>query len=548
MAGDADPEKGSTTSPSRASSPSQQQQQPRRKSQQRTRRQSSDSLSLTLSQVRSQNGYGVADENDGDDERGPSEKINCGPATPGANADGGEKDPYEVTWEGGDEDPENPRSFANGRKWLITFIAAFASFCVTAASSMYTATYTQMEAEFGESRIVSTLGLSTFVLGIAMGPMLFSPLSEFYGRRPIYLVAWSLYVIFFIPQAVAHNVQTIIVCRFLNGFAGSTFLAVSGGTVGDLFARHKLQAPMVLFSIAPFIGPCIGPLISGFINFHVSWRWTYYVLIMWSFALLVAITFLVPETFHPILLRNKARRLRRETGDDRWWAPTERVNKSVVRAVGTSLLRPFQLLIYEPMCLLLCLLSAILLGILYLFFGAFALVFSTTHGFNLWQIGLTFVGMSVGLLAGAATDPLWARLRARLLHRLERETGVQGASEPEFRLPPVVAGAILVPIGLFWFGWSMYPSVHWIVPIIGSAIFAMGYVFSPHVTYPSVLLPSRLVQKGQATTKISETWLTVSLHAQDPSLLLWHLYLSRTSQAPAGQPLPLVQSRIWLDS
>lgn len=167
----------------------------------------------------------------------------------------------------------------------------------TCASSIYTSTYQQMESEFGNSRIVSILGLSTFVLGIAFGPMFFSPLSEFYGRRPIYLVAWTMYVIWIIPQAVAQNIQTMIVTRFLDGFAGSTFLAVSGGTVGDLFARNELQYPMQIFTIAPFIGPCAGPLIGGFINYNVDWRWTYYVLIIWSFGLLMAIIFLVPETY-----------------------------------------------------------------------------------------------------------------------------------------------------------------------------------------------------------------------------------------------------------
>lgn len=154
-----------------------------------------------------------------------------------------------------------------------------------------------MEAEFGNSRIVSTLGLSLFVLGISLGPMFLSPLSEFYGRRPIYLVSWSLYVIFVIPQAVAQNIETVLVGRFLDGFAGSAFLAVSGGTVSDLFARQELQAPMLLFSISPFVGPSIGPLLGGFINYNVNWRWTYYVLLIWGFVWLVCIVLLVPETY-----------------------------------------------------------------------------------------------------------------------------------------------------------------------------------------------------------------------------------------------------------
>ncbi|KZZ96798.1 Major facilitator superfamily domain, general substrate transporter [Moelleriella libera RCEF 2490] len=432
-----------------------------------------------LHRIRSQNGYGV-------DDHDPEPSTTGGAARSSAAATGGgeaqkesgapvkPKDPYEVGWDGGDSDPECPRSFSKTRKWLITIIVSHVSLCVTCASSIYTATYTKMEDEFHNSRIVSVVGLSAFVLGISFGPMFLSPMSEFYGRRPIYLVSWTTYLIFLVPQAVAKNIATVIVFRFLDGFTGSTFLAVAGGTVGDLFARNELQAPMALFSVSPFIGPSMGPLFGGFINYNVDWRWTYYVLLIWSGVVWFAVVFLVPETYHPILLRNKARRLRKETGDDRWLAPTEKVKKSVSQAVGRSLLRPFQLLFFEPMCLNLCLFSAILLGILYLFFGAFPLVFGNNHGFNAWQIGLSFLGIFAGMVIGVCTDPLWHSIRDKLVRKLEAETGVKGASEPEFRLPPAIMGSFLVPAGIFMFGWSTYPWVHWIVPIIGSCLFAIG--------------------------------------------------------------------------
>lgn len=157
-----------------------------------------------------------------------------------------------------------------------------------------------MEADFHNSRIVSVLGLSTFVLGISFGPMFLSPLSEFYGRRPIYLVSWTLYVIFIIPQAVAKNIAEVIVFRFIDGFTGSAFLAVSGGTVGDLFTKSELQAPMALFSVSPFIGPSLGPLLGGFINYNVDWRWTYWILLIWSGIVWTAVVLLVPETYRKL--------------------------------------------------------------------------------------------------------------------------------------------------------------------------------------------------------------------------------------------------------
>lgn len=155
--------------------------------------------------------------------------------------------------------------------------------------------------------------------------MLLAPLSEFYGRRPIYIISFAFFLIWLIPSAVARNIQTMLIARFFDGLAGSAFLSVAGGTVGDLFNREQLQAPMMIFTASPFIGPALGPLVGGFINENTSWRWTFYVLIIWSAALLAGITLFVPETFHPVLLRNKARKLRKETGEERWKAPLEKV-------------------------------------------------------------------------------------------------------------------------------------------------------------------------------------------------------------------------------
>ncbi|KAI1068323.1 hypothetical protein LB507_004346 [Fusarium sp. FIESC RH6] len=384
----------------------------------------------------------------------------------------GAQETITVTWDG-DKDPLCPRSMSTLRKWFIVSIACVGSLCVTCASSIYTATYEQMNAEFNCSQIVATLGLSTFVLGIALGPVLTSPLSEYYGRRPIYLVSWTMFIIWTIPSAVAQNIQTMIIARFFTGFAGSSFLSVAGGTAGDVFEKEDIQKPMSLVSLAPFIGPALGPLVGGFINYNTNWRWTYYVMLIWAAVLMVAIVFFAPETFHPILLREKARKLRKETGNDAYRAPMEDVHKPILETLKISVSRPFQLLFLEPMCLCLDLYSAILLGILYLFFGAFPLVFRTNHGMNLWQVGMTFLGIFVGLIIATATTPIWAKLRAGWLEEQKKETG-KAVSEPEYRLPPCILGAFLIPIGLFWFAWTTYSSVHWIVPIIGSGVFGCG--------------------------------------------------------------------------
>jgi multidrug resistance protein len=321
--------------------------------------------------------------------------------------------------------------------------------------------------DFHSSKEVVTLGLSLYVLGLGTGPMFLAPLSEFYGRRPIFLVSWALFVIWLIPCAVAQNIQTLLISRFINGICGSAFMSVAGGTVGDLFSGSELGLPMMLYTASPFVGPELGPLVGGFINQNASWRWTYYSLIIWAGVSYLFIVILVPETFHPVVLKMKAARMRKETADQRYFAPIEHHDKSIVKTIALSCLRPIQLLTLEPMCIALCTFSAVLLGTLYLFFEAFPLVFGS-HGFSLQQTGLTFLGLLVGMVAAILTNPFWDRLYLKL--KLQHPS----LPPPELRLPPAMLGAILVPVGLFWFAWSSFTSVHWIVPILGSAVFGVG--------------------------------------------------------------------------
>ncbi|QSS61422.1 MFS multidrug transporter [Histoplasma capsulatum] len=332
-----------------------------------------------------------------------------------STAPGGE---YTVKWDGHD-DPDNPRNMKLARKWAAIAVLAIGSVCVTSASSLYTMTYAQLMEEFNCSLIVATLGLSLFILGLGLGPLVLAPLSE--------------------------NIETMLVARFFTGISGSAFLSVAGGTVGDMFARHELGAPMMIYTASPFLGPELGPLLGGFICEFTSW-----------------------------LLRRKAIRLRRETGDERWRAPIERRERSVAQTVLRAVYRPMMLLALEPMCLSLCIFAAILLGIIYLFFGAFQLVFSTLHGFTLSQVGLSFLGLFVGMMIAILSDPLWRRNYTRLARKREMKVGKLGEYEPEWRLPPAIAGAPLVSIGIFIFAWTTYRHVHWIAPIIGTALFGMG--------------------------------------------------------------------------
>jgi len=191
---------------------------------------------------------------------------------------------------GGTSDPNHPYQLLNARKWLITIIVANGAACVASTSSIYASADSAIQSLFQVTHDISVLGLSLFLLGLGLGPLLLSPLSEFYGRRIVLLVSYTLFVILQTPTPLASNTAMVIVPRFFAGLAGSAFLTVAGGTVSDMFSTEHLAAPMSVYTASPFLGTIIGPVIGGFLCENVGWEWAFWVMLIWYIQ------------FHPLML------------------------------------------------------------------------------------------------------------------------------------------------------------------------------------------------------------------------------------------------------
>jgi len=275
------------------------------------------------------------------------------------------------------------------------------------------------------------------------------------------------------------------VFRFITGLCGSAFMSVAGGSVGDLHSNETVGTPMAFYSFAPFSGPVAGPIFSGFINQHINWRWTYHVLTIWCFAELALIIAFIPETYEPVLLQRKAARLRESTGDDRYWSPLDRSTDPLGRKILVSCYRPFQLIFFDRMALLLDIWISLVLGIVYLTFQAFPVIFQGHHGFNMQMTGLSFCGIGAGMVIGLCTQPIWNRINANLRIKHNGNPPLEGW------LLAGMAGAVCIPISLFWLAFTTYPSVHWIVPILASVPFGTGVYFALNSVFTYLVVAYR---------------------------------------------------------
>ncbi|KAK5951122.1 hypothetical protein OHC33_007875 [Knufia fluminis] len=396
---------------------------------------------------------------------------------------------------------DDPFTWSKTRKNLMTWVSCATNMTAAYSAGSYAAPEAQLTELWGVSRVAYNVGITVFTIGFGIAPMVLAPFSEINGRRPVFVATGILFVAMQLACALTNSYAGMLVSRFVAGIGGSTFSTMVGGILADIWVSSERNTPMVLFTGATLFGTGLGPLVSGFVAQRLLWRWVFYIQVMTSGTLVTLVTIFFKETRGPILLSRKAKAL------NNWYAKleslgaigmeiptpsspssekpqshstkTRRIRYKVLateqrptlpQMIRLSLTRPAHLLLTEPVVICFSLWISFSWAILYLQFGAIPLVYETNHNFTLEQTGAVFTAVCVGGILSTVLSiyqDKWA----------VRRFGRRFTASPEGRLWFTCAEASLMPIGMFWFGFSCYASVHWIVPTLALVAVTMG-IFS----------------------------------------------------------------------
>ncbi|CAI7635646.1 unnamed protein product [Penicillium pancosmium] len=267
----------------------------------------------------------------------------------------------------------------------------------------------------------------------------------------------------------------LLVFRLLSGVGASTSLAVGASTIGDVFRKEERGLPVALISMGPVLGSCVGPIVGGFITDYSSWRWCFFATSIAAGVSLVVCLTLSSETYAPVLLERKKRKCIAEfeetekSASRTWRTKFDSENESLHQRYRRTLFRAIHFLCTQPIAQCLACYYGYLYGIIYLLLSSFSDLWTEKYQMGLSIGTLNYIAPCCGYLGGAIicaflTDPIYRRQVARN----------NGEGKPEFRLPMMVPASLLVPIGLFWYGWSAEYKTHWIIPDIGIALPLMG--------------------------------------------------------------------------
>lgn len=272
---------------------------------------------------------------------------------------------YEVSF---DEptDPLNPKDWPLYYRLYVIFVVSYSTWVIVLYSTSYTAAIPGLMAAFDEeSEVIATLGVTTYLMGLATGSLIVAPMSELFGRRPVYLICMAISTLLIIPCALGTSLTEIIVVRFFGALFGAVMICNAAGTVADISTEDDRALYMSLWSIAPLNGPVTGPLIGGFVYQYLGWRWDMWlVLILAGVANLLMYT--VKETYIPAVLKKKSAKLRKEEDDDRYWCEYDDSVRSTAELMKINLSRPFILSATEPILWFFNIWISVIYGILYL--------------------------------------------------------------------------------------------------------------------------------------------------------------------------------------
>ncbi|KAI6032659.1 major facilitator superfamily domain-containing protein [Pisolithus orientalis] len=346
----------------------------------------------------------------------------------------------------------DPRQWSKRKRWTIALIIWNLIAPIDIASTFYSGVQGQIQDEFATSNTVATLGVGLYNLGAVFGVLFGGPLSELYGRRPVYIILSTCFVVFSLGSTFSPNLSTLLICRGFMGLLGSPVFSIYGGSVADLFTPEERGPVVALFTLVLQGAPTIGPVPSSSLGPIFPWRWLFGFITIWG-GVLAAVTILfVPET-EPTTIRRKIAESKGVVPD------IGEIQFSKAKIWRRALLTPITMLRNEPIMIWTTLYHSFVYGLLFLL-EAYPHIYDSHYSMSREQTGLVFVSPFIGNVLGVLIYFGYHKPQYEARQRvIQIESGGKSEIEPEARLPGVLLASLLTPIGLFWLTFSAHPDL-----------------------------------------------------------------------------------------
>ncbi|KAF8911596.1 major facilitator superfamily domain-containing protein [Gymnopilus junonius] len=400
--------------------------------------------------------------------------------------------------------PYDPLNYPNWLKYAILAEVSLLAFLATLNVAIINPAVVPLAEEFNIGHVTATYQTTVAIGTSSLGPLLFTPFANVYGRRSAYLLSVLIGFASAVGSAKAKSFGTLVVARAFNGFGPSAALGLGAGTVVDLFFEHQRGKAMGIFTLMLTNGAHLAPIVGGYVARDRGWRWCFWVGAILNGIMFIFAFFLMPETLFD--------RPREESTDKEVLEHVEKIEENAeISVVGRAyeppalsfkdylhrmwfwdldrpasrrikasdfVIKPLSMLKYPSVVF-----PALYYAVTYGFASiepalTLATLFTEFYHFDTVRNGLAngvslLVGASLGeLLSGPVTDAMMVRARRRALKRGE-------TAPAEVRLHGIWTGAITVPAD----GLTIHFATTFIAPCIGMAVACFGIQIVTSVCY-----------------------------------------------------------------
>ncbi|KAK8088785.1 hypothetical protein PG997_003746 [Apiospora hydei] len=428
------------------------------------------------------------------------------------------------------DDPRNPYNWPTARKLTIALIITLGHLVGIMSVSIVAPALGRIAEDLGMSESVMQVAFSVYTLGLAFGPFIIGPLSELYGRKPVWIACNVWYVLWNSLCPVGSNQGMMILGRLLAGSASSVGISLTGPILADMYGpkdrgkmvnmQHiaalltthpfpkcaiwfpqesntdpRVNRSLAIASLLPYLGPALGPIVGGLVSQHLRWQLLFWIMSAASAVIAVSGFLLLRETNGKILLKRISQAASSLSPQVKPKPFTKPYLRNIVYPIQIALLRPLKLLHHRPIVTFLSLNIALNFSIYFLVLSTFAQMW-IDRGQTPTESSLNYIAIAVGAVIGTQTggplmDWLWRLQRDKHRQQLPAPTGPSSNPEaaetttsamseehdeeddavPEYRVPFLVAPTLVMPAGLFWYGWAVERQSPWPVIDVGIGVF-----------------------------------------------------------------------------
>ncbi|GAB1743062.1 hypothetical protein NU219Hw_g8756t2 [Hortaea werneckii] len=405
-------------------------------------------------------------------------------------------------------DQDDPRQWPMAYRWGLVSLLALMAFTITftciSVVPVAGPIIADLSPDHTASKSASVLLVTIWELGEAAGPLLIAPLSEVYGRYPVFNAANTLFILGVLLAALSQTPGMLVCARFLTGCAVASNV-LNPSVIGDIFPPESRGSAVSLVMLAPLIGGAVGPAIAGAIAQSSGWRQI--MCMSLALAIFCEILFLTlfRETYKPVILLRRRRRHNRKrhatsSADEQLaTTPPQSEKETETHALRTAIVRPIKVFTSSFVLQILSLYGAVVFSLFYIMSTTLPEILRDHYHLSPTLVGSSLISFSIGSLLGVIACDV---LIDRIYRRLQTTTGNSNpVPKPENKLPLVLASIPLLPLSILLYGYTA--QTHLPFPVLLSAVILMGFsLLTTVVPLMAYVVDAFATYSASATTSV----------------------------------------------